>query len=318
MKSVKISSINVISVPCCKTMRNNFFFFSFIIILNLITNTLFAGTSVKTKSEKKAERKSKNVFLNFDLPVYGRINYKDKMVSPLTYSGLYFGGQSGLYKRGIINKFIGCTSIGVVGTLAKNKLKTTSIYFAGVNITTYRLWHVTDFEKYKIHVNAGYYSYNILTANLAGWMNGVSPYFFMFNPVGGSVLFERDFSWTANDSLKIWRLHFKRKERSVRLGWQLSLPMVSFTSRPNYNSLSDETALIKEGFGNVVFSSWNNLLMINSSVSLSYPLKNKSNFLKLSYNWQGMRYYEVDKQFQLSSGYLMFSLLFKLDANKNY
>ncbi len=134
-----------------------------------------------------------------------------------------------------------------------------------------------------------------------------------YNGVGLATEMEYPFHWKSR-KVKIWFIKFNRRDRDLRLNWQLSTPVVSFMIRPTYVTITNfidpelQTQISNDQISGGFFVPFN----IRSQTSLYYNLHNR-NMLKLSYIWN---FYHNDPGYnKVQSAYhgWIFSFVYKFN-----
>ncbi|MCB0805297.1 MAG: hypothetical protein KDC05_05820 [Bacteroidales bacterium] len=137
-----------------------------------------------------------------------------------------------------------------------------------------------------------------------------------YNGVGIATHFEFPFSYTSR-SFKLWFIKINRRDRNLRLSWQLSTPVLSFMLRPTYVTITNfidpelQSAITADHVDGGFFVPFN----LRSETNLYYLLQN-GNMLRLGYTWN---FYHHDPGYnKVQSAYhgLFFSFVFKFNKGE--
>ena len=137
-----------------------------------------------------------------------------------------------------------------------------------------------------------------------------------YNGIGIATQFEYAFGYKSRE-LKFWFIKINRRDRDLRLSWQLSTPVISFMIRPNYVTITNfidpelQTKITADHIDGGFFVPFN----LRSQTDLYYILHNQ-NMLKISYTWN---FYHHDPGFnKVQSAYhgWFFSFVFKFNKSK--
>lgn len=301
--------------------------YHYLLILIFLFVTLTASSqesSPDSSLTKKQLRKQDNRFIGFGYN-FMLDHVKDPQVSPLIYSGLGTGAYTSLLR--INPKKIDRTDLMVTRTQLNNKFSdendndpSTGTY---IRLSNSDFYHHKKIFKERGNLFIGYVTniqFNIRTN--PRFMNAGLSYD-LFANIGPAIRLDRDFAWKEKD-LRFLFFKSKRKERSIRLAWEVDFPVINFISRPNYTTIVNaRNGDVVESLGqniikNFRINSLNDFVMVNSKMELYYKLRNNNNMLRFAYLWQVYSYnYPNYSVSNVASG-VTFSYIFKFDKNKNY
>jgi len=281
-----------------------------IVIANAKQETLSEG--VKTKKEL---RKSRDKFLSIGSGL-SYIKVIDNATSPLLYNGLQIGNASLGY---LVHSKERIKHIDVDFNFGWLKTRTETPWYDPRN-TSYRVvlrYNILYRTRFDIFDKVAWYLGPEL--NLNGHFRVNYKYdnsaftFDNYNGIGIATAFEYPFSWKSRDC-KLWFVKIHRRERNLRLNWQLSTPVLSFMIRPTYVTITNfivpelQSKITADHIDGGLFVPFN----LRSETNLYYELNNL-NLLKLSYVWN---FYSHDPGYnKVQSAYhgLMFSIVFKFN-----
>ncbi|MEZ5083988.1 MAG: hypothetical protein R2750_11150 [Bacteroidales bacterium] len=269
----------------------------------------------ENKTTKKMIRKARDRYLGLGLG-FSYMKVIDNTTSPLLYKGLQFPYAKLDY---LVH--------------SENRIKTleTEFSFGWLNTRTETPWYDPQNTSYLliIRYNILYRLRSVLKDKINWYLGpefningqfrvnykyGNSAFTFdNYNGVGVATRFEFPFSYSAR-KVKIWFMNFNRRDRNLRLSWQLSTPVVSFMIRPTYVTITNfidpdlQTKITSENTDGGFFVPLN----IRSQTELFYELHNQ-NMFKLSYIWN---FYNHDPGYnKVQSAYhgFLFSFIFKFN-----
>lgn len=294
-------------------MRNYVIWFLSII---LFSHTIIAQeTKQEKKSRKKTERKARNKFLGSGLG-FAKMSAKDKATSPLLYSGPiaianldYIVQSEELIKNINLNFGGGYLNTNKNTHYGLTRGYATSIYF------NFRFLHtnkVLQFAKNKVKWYSGpgvnFTNFSRFNTKLG---NSLYNYEYMAG-IGLSNRLEFPFSYKSKDC-KFLGMNFHRRDRNLRLSWQLYIPVITSIYRPSYvtilNFIDPETPRVNS---NNIHSGIFTYFEIQSNIDLYYFLHN-GNMLKLSYLWEYHQYKPGTNNVQGAINGLNFSFIFKFN-----
>lgn len=191
-----------------------------------------------------------------------------------------------------------------------------------INNTAAYLFHV-PFESSRLnwHVGPATQFYSMFRPNTS-FGNGALGYDVLF---GAGVRSRLEFPVTlrTKNERKWWIFKFRKTyERTLRFGWEVDVPLVAFNARPPFVGVLDGVGNDPISTGVADFLANTKLRMLggyfymNSRLYAQYPFKN-GNRLQMSYHWQGYQYNYQDQPVRTAAGALMFSYMFRIDANKD-
>ena len=269
---------------------------------------------VKTRKEL---RKARDKYLSIGSG-FSYIKVIDNATSPLLYKGLQIGNASLGYlvhSGERIKHFDLDFNFGWLKTRTETPWydpRNTSYRVALRYNILYRLQH-DIFGKVALYLGP---EFNLNGHFRVNYKYGNSAFTFdNYNGIGIASAFEYPFSWKNRDC-KLWFVKMHRRERNLRLSWQLSTPVASFMIRPTYVTITNfivpnlQSKITADHIDGGLFVPFN----LRSETSLFYELHNL-NLLKLSYVWN---FYSHDPGYnKVQSAYhgLMFSFVFKFNKN---
>lgn len=277
-----------------------------------------AKDTLSRKYQKKQERKSNNKFIIGHIG-FVNYNYKDFMVSPLLYSGTKLTESLQYYARG--DKKIKSFKFMLASGSLKNQVKVaeTPTKLTHYYLEFYRLYYINSFLKDKWKLYLGYNpSVNLDIRANTKFQNSALQYNGQID-IAPMMQIDRRFDLAANGKF------FRKKEKSIRLAWQLSIPLVSLITRPTYNGITPGMGPADKVVNDLIFGqmigglqgrSLNNYFRMANNVSVDFYFKN-NNGIKLSYVSDVVNMYKniAGKRLQYSNGGLMIGLMLKLDNN---
>lgn len=291
---------------------------SCVLLLLLFTFSLVYSQEekpAKDKIAKKMIRKARDRYLGLGLG-FSYMKVTDNTTSPLMYKGVQFPYAKLDY---LIH--------------SKDRIKTleTEFSFGWLNTRTETPWYDPQNTSYLVVIRYNIlYRFMSIAKDKINWYLGpefnINGHFRVnykygnsaftfdnYNGVGVATRFEFPFSYKSR-KVKIWFMKFNRRDRNLRLSWQLSAPIVSFMIRPTYVTITNfidpdlQTRVTSENTDGGFFVPLN----IRSQTELYYELHNQ-NMLKLSYIWN---FYNHDPGYnKVQSAYhgFLFSFIFKFN-----
>jgi hypothetical protein len=292
--------------------------FSFVLLslFLLIIVSLPAHSRDKEKRElKKTERKARDKYLGLGLG-FSYVKVTDQATSPLLYKGFNFPFVSLGYmthSEKIIRTFETDFSFGNL----RSDIETpwydspnTSYYLAIRYNMLYRLrkifnekvnWYLGPELNINAHLRVNYkYDNSALT-------------FDNYYGLGIATRFEYPFSWKSS-SFKFLGINFNRRDRDLRLSWQLSTPVAGYLIRPTYVTITNfidpdlRTKITDEQTTGGIFVPFN----LRSQTELYYILHNQ-NMFKLSYIWNFYSHDPGYNKVQSAFHGIAFSFIFKFN-----
>ena len=137
-----------------------------------------------------------------------------------------------------------------------------------------------------------------------------------YNGLGIASQFEFPFSYKAK-KVKVWFMNFNRRDRDLRLSWQLSSPIVSFMIRPTYVTITNfidpdlQSKITADHVSGGFFVPFN----LRSQTDLYYILHNQ-NQIRISYVWNFFHHDPGYNKVQSVYHGLTLSLLYKFNPNQ--
>ncbi len=290
--------------------------------LILLTLVLIAiSVSVQGQSEtnnpKKAERKARDRQLGFGIGM-AYIRVMDQATSPLVYKGLQFPAAKldyMVHSDKLIKTLEADFSYGALYTRTETPWydPSNTSYFVALRYNT--LWSLTRFAGGKgnwylgpeVNVN-GHFRVNYKYGNSAFTFDN-------YNGIGVATRLEFPFSWKAR-AVKCWFVKFNRRDRDLRLSWQLSSPILSYMIRPTYVTITNfiDPDLQAKITSDHTTGGFFIPLNIRSQTELYYILQNR-NMLKLSYIWNYFQHDPGYNKVQTAYHGFLFSFVMKFNPN---
>lgn len=271
--------------------------------------------SQDSKLTKKEERKLRDRYLAFG-PGVSFIKVIDHNTSPLLYKGPSFVAANLGYlvhSERIIKTFESEFSFSYLHARTETPWynpRNTSYYIVFRYDILYRLrqivrnrinWYLGP----EINVN-GHFRVDYKYGNSAFTFDN-------YNGAGLATRFEFPLGYKAR-KINLWFLTMNRRNRDLRLSWQLSMPLVSLMIRPTYVTITNfiapelQTKVTRDHLDGGFLVPFN----LRSQTELYYILHNR-NILKLSYIWNFYHHDPGTNKVQSAYHGIMFSLLFKFN-----
>lgn len=284
-----------------------FFAFSFIYAQDTV--------SITKKEANKMVRKARDRYLGLGLGT-NDIKVIDNTTSPLLYKGFQFPYAKLDY---LIHSTVRIKTLESEFSFGWLSTRTQTPWYDPQN-TSYLvvirytiLYRVRTLANDKINWYLGP-EFNLNGHFRVNYKYGNSAFTFdNYNGIGAATRVEFPFSYKAR-KVSIWFMNFNRRDRNLRLSWQLSAPFVSFMIRPTYVTITNfidpdlQRKITSENTDGGFFVPLN----IRSQAELYYELHNE-NMFKLSYIWN---FYNHDPGYnKVQSAYhgFLFSFIFKFN-----
>jgi len=239
----------------------------------------------------------------------------DNATSPLQYKG--FAPSAGLsylvHSTKVINVFETDFSYGWLKARTISpwyQQKTTNIIF---NVRYYKLYMVKPIIKNRVNwylggevfINSSF-RVNIKYGNSAFTFNS-------YAGIGPVTRFEFPFGYKTR-KVKIWFMKFNRRDRNLRLSFQLSVPVLNVLVRPTYITVTNfiDPDLQSAITSDHIYSGFFEPFSLSTQTELYYILHNQ-NMLKLSYNWNFFHHDPGYNKVQTASHAILFSYIFKFN-----
>lgn len=296
----------------------------FIILFNVLLFTCFISLegfaqdhTTERKQLKKAERKARDKYLNAGLGIL-KMSGKDKATSPLLYSGptAMFDLEYLVHSDQLIKTFDLSFAIGMLRT-DKNTIKSVNRGQAiGINFHfhfdhLHRSFNKNN-SKLRYYLGGGLDFTNYSRINYK-FQNALYNYEYMLS-LGLAGRIELPFSYKSKE-VKFLGMNFNRRDRDLRLSWQMYLPVFTSIYRPNYVSIlnfadPDIPLINPDNLKAGLFT----YFQFRSKIELYYMLHN-GNMLKLSYLWEFYQYNPGYNKVQGALNGAYFSFIFRLNNN---
>lgn len=265
------------------------------------------GTSDSPKKQKRAW----NTYLDLGVGI-NRHKIRDEATSPLRYDGTLLSSTGGFMKEhdDRIWRFYGGFSFGNIRKEVSGSTYLGTAYngYAGMSVLFgLKKW---SNEKLKLYVGGdalwtGDYRVNFNFQNASFNYN-------LLTSIGPSAMAQYKFGWKAR-SFKLWFLKFNRKQRDLKISYQLNVPMFYNYIRPDYSVIKDFTngETGASGFDNPQNTFIGDAYRLNMRTELFYYFHN-ANAIKIGYQWDFSKV--KDEFFIVDSSHhiFTFSLLFRL------
>jgi hypothetical protein len=291
----------------------------FPIVLIILQVLIIAATGYsfdkELRQQKKLERKARDKYLGLGLGG-SYMKVIDNATSPLLYKGLNFPFISLSYlthSDKIIKTFEMDFSFGQLKTRTETPWydqRNTSFYLA---FRYNQLYRIRKFEK----INVSWYVGPEINSNSHfrinyKYENSVFNYD-NYNGIGLATRFELPFSYKSK-KFKFLFMNLKRRDRDLRLSWQLSTPLISLMVRPSYVTISNfidpelRTAITSDNIDGGIFVPFN----LRSQTELFYKLHN-GNLFKLAYIWNFYHHDPGYNKVQSAFHAVCFSFIYKFN-----
>ncbi len=296
-------------------MKNKFLTVLFLcLIVFLISRPVHAGDRDKHEL-RKSERKARDKYLGLGIGS-SFIKVRDEATSPLLYKGFEVPFVSLGYlthSEKVIKTLETDFSFGWLKTRTQTPWydqRNTSYYLAIRYNWLYRLpflkekkirWYLGP----ELNIN-GHFRVNFKFDNSAFTFDN-------YNGIGFANRFELPFGYKSSE-FKFLGIHFKRRDRNLRLSWQLSMPLASFVIRPTYVTITNfidpelQRKITPEQVTGGIFIPF----AVRSQTELYYLLHN-GNMFKLSYVWSYFSHDPGYNKVQTAFHGLLFSFIFKFN-----
>lgn len=288
-----------------------------LLVFTLIwTTALFSELPEKDTSRIK-ERKLRDKYLSTGSGL-SWMKSRDGATSPLLYRGLTLPFSVGyiVHSEKIIKTFETDFSYGML------KTRTETPWYDPVNESYYLalrgnlLYRIKSVFGNRAHLYAGP-ELNLNGHFRVNYKYGNSAFTFdSHSGIGIATRLEYPFGYKKKE-FKILGIKFRRRDRDLRLSWQLSMPLVSMAVRPSYVTISHFIApelrtkltrdLITFGFLSPV--------NIRSQTELYYILHN-NNVLRLTYLWNFTHFNPDYNKIQSAFHAIVFSFVFKFNPDR--
>lgn len=276
-----------------------------------------AQDTINKKEIRKLKRKSRDKYMYMGMG-FSHVQVTDNVTSPLMYKGFQFPYVSLGYLNHSKKRIITLEADFSFGFL---KSRTESPWYSSQNMSFYTniryniLYYLQSFAKKRINWYIG------PEFNLNGHFRINNKYgnsAFTFDSYAGAGIatrFELPFSWKGR-TYRFLGKDRNRRNRDLRLSWQLSTPVVSFLVRPTYVTVTNfidpelQTKITKENTSGGFFVPFN----IRSQTELYYVLHNQ-NMFKLSYVWNFYSHNPGYNKVQSAFHGLYIAFIFKFNNN---
>jgi hypothetical protein len=271
------------------------------------------------KEDRKLKRKARDKYAYMGFG-FSHVKVADNNTSPLMYKGFQFPYASLGYlnhsKKNI-------KTLEVDFSFGFLKSRTESPWYVPTNTSFYTnirydvLYYLRSFAKERINWYIGpefnfngHYRINNKYGNSAFTFDS-------YLGAGFASRFELPFSWKG----RIYRFLGKdrnRRDRNLRLSWQLSTPVVSLLVRPTFVTITNfidpelQAKITSEHISGGFFVPFN----IRSQTELYYELHNQ-NMFKLSYVWNFYSHDPGYNKVQSAFHGLYFAFIFKFNNKKS-
>ena len=286
-----------------------------LLILVVPAKILEAQDTIVKKEVRKQKRKARDKYLYLGLG-FSYIKVTDNITSPLMYKGFQFPYTSIGYLNHSKKKI---QTLELDFSFGWLKSRTESPWYDPTNTSFYTniryniLYYLRSFGKHRINWYIGP-EFNINGHFRINYKYGNSAFTFdNYNGVGFATRFELPFSWKGR-KYRFLGKDRNRRDRNLRLSWQLSTPVVSLLIRPTYVTVTNfidpelQAKITSEHISGGLFVPFN----LRSQTELYYILHNQ-NMFKLSYVWN---FYSNDPGYnKVQSAFhgLYFAFIFKFN-----
>ena len=278
-------------------------------VLTLFLPLFQMGYSQNKDNEPKTKR-NWNTYVDLGVGIT-KHKIRDEATSPLRYSGnllssygaflkehkdriwrVYGGFNYGQIKKAVNGStYIGTAYNGYAGMSVLFGLKRWSTDKLFIYVGGDALW-TGDFRLNFNFQNAAY-NYNLTTS------------------IGPSAAVHYKFGWKAK-SFKMAGLKFNRKDRNLKISYQLNTPLVFNYIRPDYSVINDFTnGESSSSFDNNHTTFLGDAFRLNMRSELYYYFHNE-NAVKFNYMWEFTKVKDENFIVDSSNHYFLISLLFRL------
>ncbi|MCB2218901.1 MAG: hypothetical protein KQI35_00800 [Bacteroidetes bacterium] len=286
-----------------------------IILLVALGSTSWGQEESKTR---KDERRERDKYLGLGTG-FSYVKVTDNNTSPLRYKGITIPANLSflVHSEKIIKSFETDFSYGNLTTPTElpwyNPTNTSYYISLRYNI----LYRFKQLAEDRINWYLGP-EFNINGHFRVNYKYGNSAFTFdNYNGIGLATRFEFPFHYRAK-KMKLWFIKLNRRDRDLRLSWQLSTPFVSFMIRPTYVTITNfidpdlQSKITADHISGGFFVPFN----LRSQTELHYILHN-GNAIRLSYVWNFFHHDPGYNKVQSAYHGLTLSLLFKFNNNSD-
>lgn len=278
-----------------------------------------AQDTINKKETRKLKRKARDKYMYMGMG-FSHVKVTDNVTSPLLYKGFQFPYVSLGYLNHSKKRI---KTLEVDFSFGFLKSRTVSPWYSSQNMSFYTniryniLYYLRSFAKSRIKWYIGP-EFNINGHFRVNNKYGNSAFTFdSYAGAGIATRFELPFGWKGRTYRFLGKDH-NRRERNLRLSWQLSTPLLSFLVRPTYVTITNfidpelQTKITKENTYGGFFVPFS----IRSQTELYYVLQNQ-NMFKLSYVWNFYNHNPGYNKVQSAFHGLYIAFIFKFN-NKPY
>lgn len=269
--------------------------------------------------------KTKKQLTNQSLQLYGGLTFlgfKDELQSPRTYAGMGWSVGAG-YDRIKTNRLWSVETqlyMGSANNQLQNNFGGNAAQVFGLQMNIARLWRVKA-PIGRLQWYAGYSTQGYTQIRVNQALGNSSLGYDAMVGWGGVSRLEFPFRLKSDKTYRLWIFKYTRKSyRSLRLGWQLELPVVAAHVRTPYvgvtNTVGNEpmAGLVQDLKDNSRLVLAGNYLYLRNQLYGHYLLKN-GNALSLQWQWTGYAYNYNDQATRSANGQLLVGLRIKLDPH---
>jgi len=287
-------------------------FSMFVIMLSSITSQ---GADKEKRDLKRTERKARDKYLGLGLG-FSYVNVMDQSTSPLKYKGFNIPFASLGYLTHSDKRIKTFETDFSFGNL-KSSIETP--WYDSPNTSYYLILRYNILYRLKRLMNEKINWYLGPEFNINGHFRVNYKYdnsaltFDNYYGAGIATRFEFPFSWKSRTSKFLW-MNIHRRDRALRLSWQISTPLLSYLIRPTYVTITNfidpekRTTVSDEQTSGGIFTPFN----LRSQTELYYILHNQ-NMFKVSYIWNFYHHDPGYNKVQTAFHGVAFSFIFKFN-----
>lgn len=212
----------------------------------------------------------------------------ETMVSPLVYKGIGVGVHFGLQRRKNerITSFNTYLSKAKLYNNIQPKQYLAELSYVNVNIAT--CYKIDKIQSKKINYYIGWQLAQQSDYRLNNQLQNASLSYNLSISLSPVLRVEKWLSIQENQQRKLFK-----KERSMRLSYQLAVPFIAGVSRPPFNAIRQlhdgsgnayDNSVMQETISNLHLYTLNHFFALNSLLSFEYFLKNKTR-IAIEYLW---------------------------------
>jgi len=299
-------------MPNAKSRLTAVLFFS----IFLLSSSLQAGLRLPEKKKQKANQ-------SLQLQAGGAfMGFNHVLQSPRVYAG--FGWSLGAgYDRIKANSLWsveGQAYLGNTNNQQRGSFSANTAQCFGIQLNSVRLWRVKA-PLGRLQWYAGFGTQGYAQIRINPELGNSSLGYDAMIGLGGVSRLEFPFRLKSDKTYRFWIFNYTRRAyRSIRLGWQLELPVAALHLRTPYvgltNTLGNDpvAGLLQDLEDNARFVLPGSYLYVKNQLYGHYFLKN-GNALSLQWQWTGYAYNYNNQATRSANSQLLVGLRIKLDPH---